>query len=370
MSPNIKKNFPVPLTILSGFLGAGKTTVLNHILHADHGLRIAVLVNDFGAINIDSQLIVGVEGDGDTISLANGCICCTIRSDLLDAVSKLISRPEPPEYIVVETSGVSDPIEVALTFRVPQLERFVKVDAIVTVIDAEQIRDLERELEMLAISQVGMADIVILNKVDLVTPEECEAVKTWVREIVGSGARILEATHGNVPLPLIMGVGEFAPEKLAQHQARDIHVHEVGVSTDHTHDEHDHDHTHDDSHPDHSLVFSTWSWTTEKPLSLKAVRKAIENLPSTIYRAKGFLFLADMPERRGVLHVVGRRASLSMGEPWGDAEPYSQVVVIGTYGGVDQAELETRFNAALAANAPASEVERLTQSVLGWLRRK
>lgn len=167
------------MTIITGFLGSGKTTLLNRILHADHGLRVAVLVNDFGAINIDTQLVVGVEED--TISLANGCICCTIRGDLLKATFDLLQRPEPPEYILVETSGVSDPLEVALTFRAIQR---VQIDSILTVMDAEQILSLDQRYAALAIYQVGMADIVILNKVDLVDGAQLQAVRDYIRRIV------------------------------------------------------------------------------------------------------------------------------------------------------------------------------------------
>ncbi len=149
----------IPVTIITGFLGSGKTTLLNRILHADHGLRVAVLVNDFGAINIDTQLVVGVEGE--IISLANGCICCTIRGDLLKATLDLLERPQPPEYILVETSGVSDPLEVALTFRAIQR---VQIDSILTVMDAEQILSLDQRYEALSVYQVGMADMAIRTK--------------------------------------------------------------------------------------------------------------------------------------------------------------------------------------------------------------
>ncbi len=349
----------VPLTILTGFLGAGKTTLLNHLLHSDHGLKIAVLVNDFGAINIDSQLITAV--DGDTVSLSNGCICCTIRGDLLKATTDLLNRAEPPEYIVVETSGVSDPLEVALTFTVPQLQHRVRVDSIITVVDAENARNLQqREYEILSFAQIGVADIVVINKVDLVTAEEKMRLEAWIRDITPS-ARILEADHGAVPPEFVFGVGAYDPLRLAERQGHDVHVHESGI-------EHNHEHEHE--HTDHSFVFNTWSWTTSEPLLLKTLRKAIETLPVTIFRAKGFAYLADVPERRAVLQVVGRRVTLTMGEVWGDQVPFTQIVVIGTHNGVDAAVLQAHFEKTLAANAPASLPQKLTGAAMEWLRKK
>ncbi len=362
---------PIPITILTGFLGAGKTTVLNHLLHSDHGLRVAVMVNDFGAVNIDSQLVVSVDGDdADMVSLSNGCICCTIRGDLLRAMIDLLRRTETPEYIIIETSGVSDPAGVASTFMMPDLKPFVRLDSILTVIDAEQGGDaLEGDQYFLAMSQVGVADIVLINKADLVDAVQLQEIKTWVREIVPR-ARILETSYGKVPPQLVLGVGAYAPERLEAFTPKDVHVHEAGVPTDHDHEHHHHDHDeHEHHHHDHSLVFETWNWRSDEPLSFKALRKAVENLPLTVYRAKGFVQLADMPENRGVLHVVGKRVSLTFGEKWRDGEtPHTQIVVIGSYGGVDPDDLRERFEGALAKNQPASEFERIKDGVMEWLR--
>ena len=348
---------PVPVTIITGFLGSGKTTLLNRILHAEHGLRVAVLVNDFGAINIDTQLVVGMEED--TISLANGCICCTIRDDFLKATLDLLRRPQPPEYIVVETSGVSDPLEVALTFR---STRRVRIDSILTMIDAEQVLGLDRRHEALSVHQIGMADIVILNKIDLVDGGQLQAAREYIRDIVPR-ARVIETTRADVPLALLLNVGRFEIERLASRRPHDIHVHAEDEEDGHEDGDHHHHHT------DHTLVFSTWSWRSSQPVSFRALQRMVDRLPETVYRAKGIFFLADAPGQKGILQVVGKRASLTLSQDgWEDAAPHSQLVVIGAEGSVDGDSLNRRMEACLAVNAPKSQWERITRTVTEWLR--
>lgn len=330
---SLPEHFPVPVTILTGFLGAGKTTLLNHILHSDHGMKIAVLVNDFGAINVDSQLIVGVEGE--MVTLSNGCICCTIRGDLVRETLQLLLSDDPPEYVIIEASGVSDPLAVALTFRVPEVMRFVNLDSIITVVDAEQFLELKNSDKQLGIDQVAFADIVVLNKVDMVTDTYLEMVKTRIREI-SPDARIIEAVQGQVAPQLLLGGGTFSPEKLAQREGHDVHTHAVD-------EDHDHDHDHN-----HALVYSTWSWTSSTPLKLDRLQKVLQQLPTTVYRSKGIIYLAEYPEGRCVFQLVGKRGELVRHRPWQANEArQTQVVIISSHEGINGDELTRLLEACM-----------------------
>jgi G3E family GTPase len=217
------------------------------------------------------------------------------------------------------------------------------VDGILTVVDSEQLFTLDNEYAQVAMTQIDVADIVVLNKVDRVPADKLAEVKNQISTMIPD-VRILETTYGRLPLELVLGVGKYAPEKLAEREAADIHVHEAGEDHDHEHEHGEHEH----EHTDHSLVFNTWSWTTDEPLSLNAVRAMVDQLPSTIFRCKGILNLTEFPQQRAVLQVVGRRASLQLGEPWGAAKPISQIVVIASHGGLDTQVLQQKFIACQA----------------------
>lgn len=353
----MKQNRKLPVTIISGFLGAGKTTLLNHILRGDHGLRMAVLVNDFGAINIDAQLVAEVQGEEGIINLSNGCVCCTIRGDLLAAVVRVMNRQPAPEHVIIETSGVSDPIAVAQTFMLPQLSGVFELDAILTVVDAEQARNLREDQMALAMDQISAADIVILNKADLATPHQLHSIRESILEIAPA-ARILETSHGRAPLEFILSTGNYAPERLTapalRRGPRETHVHDAREASDHVHD--------------HGAVFSAWSYTADEPLVYSALCDAFDALPASIYRTKGIVWLTDAPDRRALVHVVGSRATVSIDQPWGSMAPRSQLVAIGAEGGVDADLLQSLFDRCRVSHAPLrprSPIEMLKS----WIRK-
>jgi len=311
----------IPVTILAGFLGSGKTTLLNRILHDEHGLRMAVLVNDFGEVNIDAQLIDGNQAS-EMISLPNGCICCTLFGSLVEVLLKLTRLAEPPEHILIEASGVSQPHQISDILTVSDLQERLHLDGIITLVDAENVRKLSRVV-MFIEGQLVDADIIVLNKIDMVESDSVADLMAWIRESAPN-ARIIPAAYADVPLSIVFG---------ATAAGREISP-LVG--------EHDHDHTH------HDLEFETWLYSSDKPLAHDALLRTIEELPSSIYRGKGIVVLADRLNRRTIMQMVGKRIQFHDGGEWGDESKKTELVFIGEPKTLSSDELSGFFDACQA----------------------
>ncbi|WP_304171042.1 GTP-binding protein, partial [Phenylobacterium aquaticum] len=300
-----------PVTVLTGYLGAGKTTLLNRILSEDHGKRYAVIVNEFGEVGIDNELIVGA--DEEVFEMNNGCVCCTVRGDLIRVLSGLMKRKGGFDAIIVETTGLADPGPVAQTFFVDDDVRAkTRLDSVTTVVDAMHL-PLRLSDSKEAVEQVAFADQIVLNKTDLVTEAQLRDVEARIRRL-NPLAPIHRAVRSNVPLELILGRGGFDLDRITELQPEFLnpghgepgHVHDEDCDHDHhghDHDHHGHDHGHDHHAHDHvaDAGIRGISLTFDKPLNGNRVTAWLNDILQAqgpdILRAKGILDVAGEDRR-------------------------------------------------------------------------
>jgi G3E family GTPase len=321
----------MPVTIITGFLGSGKTTLLNHILQNQQDLKVAVLVNEFGDINIDSQLLVTV--DENMMELSNGCICCTINDGLVDAVYSILEKGDRIDYMIVETTGIADPLPIALTFLGTELQHLTRLDSILTVVDSEAFTADHFDSDA-AYAQIMYGDIIILNKTDLVTEEKLQDLETYINK-TKTKARILRSHLGIVPLPLILDVkidqsAIAATEKSDEHN-HDDHAHHE--HHDHAHHEDCHDpectHEHHHHHSEHldNDGFISISFQSDRAFSLDKFQNFLDKqLPIDVFRAKGILNFAGI-DNRYVFQLSGKRYELKTDDR--EKSLNNQLVIIG-----------------------------------------
>jgi G3E family GTPase len=349
-----------PVTVLTGYLGAGKTTLLNRILSEDHGKRYAVIVNEFGEVGIDNDLIVGA--DEEVFEMNNGCVCCTVRGDLIRVLSGLMKRKGKFDAIIVETTGLADPAPVAQTFFVDDDVRArTELDSVTTVVDAKHL-PLRLKDSREAAEQIAFADQIILNKTDLVSEAELAEVEKAIRTL-NPLAPIRRAERSNVPLDTILGrhafdlarVTELQPDFLNPAHGEAGHVHDEHC--DHGHDHHDHDHHHHDHAHGHihdhvaESGISSISLTSDKPIDGNRVTAWLNNVLQTqgvdILRAKGILDVKG-EDRRLVFQAVHMILEGDFQGPWRSSDKrYSRLVFIGR--NLNEAALKAGFESCIAA---------------------
>ena len=331
-----------PITILTGYLGAGKTTLMNHILNNREGYKVAVIVNDIGEVNIDAKLIadggfIQEEDKGNVVPLSNGCICCTLKEDLMNQIVEIL-KTQKFDYILIEASGICEPLPIAQTIEMLSqstvnygLPKICRLDNVVTVVDALRLatefgcgEDLEKEdldeedIENLLIQQIEFCNVIVLNKVDEVTKEQLNQVKSVIKHLQPT-AKIIETNYAKVPVKDIMFTNNFDFEKIATSAGwvKELEREDNEEMEHHHHEEHHHhDHDHDEGEAEEYGI-STFVYTSRKPFNEMKFNKYVnEKLPSNVIRCKGLVWFANDNDMSYLFEQAGRQMSLSEAGYW------------------------------------------------------
>lgn len=350
----------IPATVVTGFLGAGKTTLIRHMLQNAKGKRIALIINEFGDLGVDGDILKGC-GDAtctedDIIELSNGCICCTVAEDFIPTLQKLLDRDQAPDHIVIETSGLALPQPLVRAFNWPEISTRVTVDSVVTVVDGKAVTegrfahnvaavdaqrkqdenlDHETPLSELFEDQIACADMIVVNKSDLLTPEEITQLTDKLRQQSRNGVQVVTSSMGALPVDVLLGQGIGAESDMsARHEIHHHHHHDDdddhagrdGAEDDHHH-HHDHDHDHD--HDDFESFVVTRGEITDAEVFSAQVAQVIQD--HDILRLKGFIAVLGKPMRM-TLQAVGPRIDAYFDQPFGAAARETKLVVIGQAG--------------------------------------
>ena len=335
-----------PITILTGYLGAGKTTLMNHILNNREGYKVAVIVNDIGEVNIDAKLIadggfIQEEDKGNVVPLSNGCICCTLKEDLMNQIVEIL-KTQKFDYILIEASGICEPLPIAQTIEMLSqstvnygLPKICRLDNVVTVVDALRLatefgcgEDLEKEdldeedIENLLIQQIEFCNVIVLNKVDEVTEEQLNQVKSVIKHLQPT-AKIIETNYAKVPVKDIMFTNNFDFEKIAtsagwvkELEREDNEEMEHDHHDDHHEEHHHHHHDHDEGEAEEYGI-STFVYTSRKPFNEMKFNKYVnEKLPSNVIRCKGLVWFENDNDMSYLFEQAGRQMSLSEAGYW------------------------------------------------------
>ncbi len=308
----------IPLTVIGGYLGAGKTTLINNLLSTGRGRRLAVLVNDFGAINIDRDLIV--RHDGDTIALSNGCVCCSIADALGEALDNAIALG--PDNIVIEASGVADPAKIAYY---GQGWPGVQLDAVAVLVDATSIRSRagDKLVGELVQRQLDAGDLLLLSKTDLIGRGEQRSLRRWLAARTLKSP-VVELRHGSAPVDLLLETGAGRSEAAPP-----------------------------DAYPDHDHFFTSVLLQDHRPLDRAAFMAEMAKWPDEVLRAKGFVRFSDDIAQAYSLQRVGARCSLEAAPRLDDVPPGARIVIIGPRNHLDSEALSESLRRSLAAEPPA-----------------